>query len=234
MTQKYMILPTDTWDVTLDALYWDNFFSPNEVRIEKPVETEEYTMPAPLPTRVYRKQTKVVVSIREPIFTPFDWLLGALEWLDEALVFAYEEQTGAPGGVGRAPARVDKSFLKRYREIRGWLAKLSKLLAQHRSAEYLVGSEQIGPIRVAMINDAARTMKFLAPKIRALAPADPKDPFDPMSESLRLASEIQTFLDRSRTRSTEGHYAKRDNPRSAKVKPSMFWRMFGWSGPPSS
>jgi hypothetical protein len=244
VTQEKLILPGEEWDVTIDSLDWDEWYS--VARAKVPVETEKYKVKPPpvpvrdpvslmiaaVPTREYEKKTTVVFNVSEPIFTPFDWLLGALQWLDETLLFVYETQTGIPGGIGPVVPGTDKKFLERYYEIQDWLTKLSKLLKQHRSAEELVGSEQVGLLRRAMIMDASRLMTFLAPKIQTLVPPDPKKNYYPMFEASQLASQIQNFLERCKKSESEGYYAKRDKPLPARITPDAFWKMSHWKGAP--
>jgi hypothetical protein len=240
VTFEKMILPDEEWYVKMDRLDWDEWYS--DARAKQPVETGKYkapsvrdpvgTMMALIPTRETEKKTTVVFNVSEPIFTPFDWLLGALQWLEETLQLVYEAQTGVPGGVGPVAGGIDEKFLERYYEIRNWLAKLGKVLEQHRSAEELVGSANVGLIRRGMIMDAHRLMKFIAPKIQALVPADPKNDYYPMFEASQLVTQIETALNRFRTSEHERHYAKRDKPLPAQVTIGEFWKRSGWKGPP--
>jgi hypothetical protein len=229
----------ETWDVNIDRLDWDNWSS--NPRAKQPIETEKYrvdpkdllaAMTASLSKRDVEKATQVVFNVSEPIFTPFDWLLGALQWLEETLLLVYEGQTGVPGGVGPVKAKTDKKFLERYFEIREWLTRQGTMLQQHRAAEELVGTEWVGPVRRSMIFDAYRVVKFLAPKLKALVPADPKKNYYPMFDTTQLASQIQAFLERSKASDHRGYYAEREKPLPAMMTAKEFWTKIGWKGPP--
>jgi hypothetical protein len=245
LKQEMVVLPGgEKWDVSIDSLDWDQWSS--SARALTPVETEKYkfkprrgpvldpvtAMATALPTREYTKATKVVFNVSEPIFTPFDWLLGALEWLQETLLVVYEGQTGVTGGIGPVKAKTDKKFLERYYEVRDWLTSLGNLLEKHQTIETLVGTAQAGPLRRAMLQQASLVMKFLAPRLKALVPAVPKKNYYPMFETTQLASQIQAFIERCRRSEHDGYYPKREKPIQGKMTTAEFWSRSGWKQPP--
>jgi hypothetical protein len=219
---------SEEWDIELMHLRFSTGLAkPRRMLADS---TKRETDPKTYTTTVTEEtRTRLEFTIEEPVFTPFDYFLGALETLDQLLYQLRAEQIQIEGGVGPVAEGVGEQFSERHLlRARGWIRRLNGLFAHHRDMEERIGTSRARAIRKLMLGQGEQVTRRIVHAVVATLPVEALEPNSLFFEAHGLALQIQADFRRARRTRHDGYYYRRSEGVKDKTGGASFWKLVGW------
>lgn len=225
----------EKWDIRLTRLSWVTSYEKPRVKRSEQMGHGDQPPTAPeLAADPFgqalksKTTTRLTFTIEEPIFTPFDYFLGALETLDRLLLNLREDILGIPGGIGPQSEKPKDFSEKDYDAARIWNQKLIGLLERHRSLEYDVGTDRARAIRKNMLWQGRTVMKRISKSLHVIIPLGKVEPDSALFEAIGLVHHLGDEFRRAQYTRHDGYYYRREEKVPDKLNGASYWRHIGW------